>query len=300
MLGVMTPRVDTMRLLALVALVLLSTVGNAEQRYERGLLWRLDKPGVPASYVFGTLHSNDPRVTALPLPVQHAFAASNTFAMEVYLSEIEETEFFEASQFGDGQRLEPLLGEAAFAQLKRTLSHGAVADDVLSRTKPWAALLRIATSDQNRGAATVDRELFVAARERRMTVVGLESVEEQVAAFDGIPIETQIALLRHALDHRAELQARLEPTIRAWLAGDLATLSRLSHAMVRGDAELAHHYAALTRHLIDNRSVLMAHRLFLPLRAGRVFVAVGASHLYGDHGLLALLRAQGYQPHRVY
>src|SRR5213593_1570903 len=97
MLGVMTPRVDTMRLLALVALVLLSTVGNAEQRYERGLLWRLDKPGVPASYVFGTLHSNDPRVTALPLPVQHAFAASNTFAMEVYLSEIEETEFFVAS-----------------------------------------------------------------------------------------------------------------------------------------------------------------------------------------------------------
>ena len=70
--------------------------------------------------------------------------------------------------------------------------------------------------------------------------------------------------------------------------------------MVRGDAELAHHYAALTRHLIDNRSVLMAHRLFLPLRAGRVFVAVGASHLDGDHGLLALLRAQGYQPHRVY
>ena len=37
MLGVMTRAVDTMRLLALVALVLLSTVGDAAQRYQRGL-----------------------------------------------------------------------------------------------------------------------------------------------------------------------------------------------------------------------------------------------------------------------
>ena len=44
----------------------------------------------------------------------------------------------------------------------------------------------------------------------------------------------------------------------------------------------------------------MAHRLFLPLRAGRVFVAVGALHLHGRRGLLALLREQGYRVSVVY
>ncbi len=44
----------------------------------------------------------------------------------------------------------------------------------------------------------------------------------------------------------------------------------------------------------------MAHRLFLPLRDGHLFVAVGALHLHGVKGMLALLRTQGYRITRVY
>jgi uncharacterized protein YbaP (TraB family) len=40
--------------------------------------------------------------------------------------------------------------------------------------------------------------------------------------------------------------------------------------------------------------------LFLPLRGGPVFVAVGALHLYGERSLLALLREQGYRIRRVF
>jgi uncharacterized protein YbaP (TraB family) len=43
----------------------------------------------------------------------------------------------------------------------------------------------------------------------------------------------------------------------------------------------------------------MAHRLHLPLLRGRVFVAVGALHLHGRDGLLALIRRQGYRVSRV-
>jgi uncharacterized protein YbaP (TraB family) len=34
--------------------------------FSRGVLFRLDKPGVAPSFVFGTVHSSDPRVTTLP------------------------------------------------------------------------------------------------------------------------------------------------------------------------------------------------------------------------------------------
>ncbi len=63
---------------------------------------------------------------------------------------------------------------------------------------------------------------------------------------------------------------------------------------------MAPHFEELARHVVVNRSVQIAHRLFLPLRGGGVFVAVGALHLYGPDGLLALIRAQGYRVRRVY
>jgi len=276
-------------------------VSNAlAEPFDRGLLWELERPGVPPSWVFGTLHSNDPRVTALPAPVAHAFARARTFAMEIYLSEFEEADFFEAMQFDDGRRLEPLVGEETYAQLREALGVAAPPEEALARTKPWAAYLRVAQVRDAGSAPTLDRTLFVAARERRLMMIGLESLEEQVAALDAIPLDTQLALLRHSLGHRAELEATVEPTIQAWRSRDLAALARINRAVAGGDHELARHYATLTRTLVEGRSALMAHRLFLPLRRGRVFVAVGALHLYGAKGLLAQLRGQGYRLRRVY
>jgi uncharacterized protein YbaP (TraB family) len=64
--------------------------------------------------------------------------------------------------------------------------------------------------------------------------------------------------------------------------------------------DLAPHYRELTRHIIHNRTVLMHHRLTLPLRGGRIFVAVGAMHLYGSKGLLVMLQRDGYRVTRIW
>jgi uncharacterized protein YbaP (TraB family) len=285
---------------ALGLIVALAAPCAASEPFAHGLLWRIDRAGVPTSWVFGTLHSNDPRVTALPVPVAHAFSQARTFAMEIYWSETEDQQFYEAMQFDDGRRLASLVGDELYSRLRQELRSAALPEEALARTKPWAALLRIAAARGNGDGPTLDRSLFVAARERRMTMLGLEWLDEQVAAFEAIPIETQIALLRYALDHRAELDAQIEPTILAWLDRDLAALSSINRAGAGDDPELRRHYAVLMQQLVSNRTVLMAYRLFLPLKRGRVFVAVGALHLYGATGLLAQLRAQGYRLRRVY
>jgi len=63
---------------------------------------------------------------------------------------------------------------------------------------------------------------------------------------------------------------------------------------------VAGHYRILFEHVVENRSIVMAHRLVAPLHEGRAFIAVGANHLYGARGMLALIEKQGYRVERVY
>jgi uncharacterized protein YbaP (TraB family) len=56
----------------------------------------------------------------------------------------------------------------------------------------------------------------------------------------------------------------------------------------------------MTKRVVHDRSVVMAFRMQRELRRGAAFVALGALHLYGDKGVLALLEADGYRSTRVY
>jgi uncharacterized protein YbaP (TraB family) len=133
-----------------------------------------------------------------------------------------------------------------------------------------------------------------------MQVAPLELPDEQIAAFDAVPLDSQIALLKHALDHGDALDAAIEPTVDAWLRRDLAGLARVGDRMGEQFPGMGYHYRELSKHIIHNRTILMHHRLALPLRGGRVFVAVGAMHLYGSKGLLAMLQRDGYVVTRIW
>lgn len=268
--------------------------------YSEGLLFRVDRPGVPPSYVFGTLHSNDPRVAALPPEVARALGGTRRLAPEILLADADLAGFYANAQYEDGRRLADQFDAATLARIDAALGADRPPRDVFERLKPWAVLMLLAQPRSPADGPTLDRVLVAEARRRKIDVFGLELPDEQIASLDAIPLASQVALVHWALDHRAGLIADHDAAIAAWQARDLARLHALSLAPGLADPALAPHLSELMRHLIDNRSVLMAHRLFLPLRSGRVFVAVGALHLYGANGLLALIRDQGYRVRRVW
>ena len=281
---------------------LFPAVAGARHRasYTHGLLFQLDKAGLPPSYVFGTLHSGDPRVTALPAPVARAFGTARLFATESVLSAGQLDGFIEAAQFDDGHRLADFFDASTIAEIRITLGAAAPPDAIFERLKPWALMLKLAERPAPGNGATLDQQLLDDARRRKLEIVGMELPDEQVAAFDSITLPAQVALVKFLLAHGDALAVEHNQVIAAWLDRDLARLAELNTAQRRRYPEFAPHLAELTRHLIDDRSVQMAHRLFLPLRSGRVFVAVGALHLYGERSLLVLLHEQGYRIRRVF
>ena len=314
-----------MSLIPVVMLVtLIAAASTAEAKRvapparDEGRLFRIVSKGIPDSYVLGTIHAADPRTAQVTPPIVAALAASRMLAVELIPEPLDpQLHEFEYIDRGTAS-LRRLLAPDAYARLSDALvTQGMSASDV-DRLKPWAAMMRIGRAqagDRARPAsngpaerhvnttgtaAPLDQQLYVEARKRRMNVQPLEMLDEQVAAFDSIPVESQVALLIHALDRRSDLAVRSEQTIDAWLRGDLDAIARIAANDDERFRHLRPHYARLIEHVIEGRTALMHHRLALPLRSGRVLVAIGALHLHGGKGLLALLRAEGYRIVKVW
>ncbi len=273
---------------------------GVERSFTEGRLWRISRQGGADSFAFGTIHVADPRVSEIPPPVAGVFAGTRVFAFELAPVEVVHAQAYELEELPEARRLEPLIGPEAFAQLSDELFMTGTPRRVIAHLKPWAAMMRLASSHARDDTRSLEENLLAAARARRIQWISLESIEEQIAAFDTIPLDSQVALLKHTLANRDVLARVTESSIAAWQRGDLAALAAITEQVGREYPGMAPHYAQLTRHLVVNRTVLMHHRLRLPLRGGRVLAAVGALHLFGQDGLLAMLARDGYRVSKVW
>jgi len=270
-----------------------------KERYERGLLWRVSKDGKAPSHIFGTIHDADARVAGLPAPAAAAFARARTLLVEFLPDAYTRERFTEAALLPDRQTLEEKIGAEDFQRVIEALGPSGLGREVIGKLKPWGALLNLRHPAADT-AESLDARLIGEARARRLAVLQMEGVEEQIFAFDECPMATQVALLKHTLAHRDELAQLEDETIGAYLARDLAAIWRLRERFLARYPEVAAHQAIMTKRLLYDRSVVMAYRVQQELRRGEAFVAVGALHLHGAKGVLALLAQDGYHATRVY
>src|SRR5690606_28037853 len=87
------------------------------------ILWKVEKDGRPASYLFGTVHLTDERVTNLSPAVTAAIKEAKVIALEVSdLSETATASVIAQSaplvMFTDGRRLDGLLSDTEFDVVK--------------------------------------------------------------------------------------------------------------------------------------------------------------------------------------
>lgn len=271
-----------------------------EERFGRGLLWRVAKRGVPASHIYGTIHVPDPRLAELPAVVRQRFDAATSLMLEFVPDPYSRSRFLEAAMFLDRQTLAEKIGAEDFERAVEHLTPIGLPREVVNKLKPWGVLLNLRNPRRAEQGAPLDSQLLERARARRLPLHQIEGVEEQIFTFDEFPMESQIALLKHSLAHRDELLELAERTMEAYLERDLAAIWRLREQFIARHPAIAAHQAVMTKRVVHDRSVVMAFRMQRELRRGGAFVALGALHLYGDKGVLALLEADGYRADVVF
>ncbi|HEX2828304.1 MAG TPA: TraB/GumN family protein [Burkholderiales bacterium] len=282
----------------LLSLFALSSAIAQTTAYTQGLLWKVEGRGREPSYVFGTIHISDPRVTALPAPVRSAFDAARSFAVEVTLDPATMLQAAHRTIYTDGRDLRTVIGAPLFEKVAAGSGTLGLPPELLKGFKPWAIGLFLSTPDVD-PTNVLDFVLQRNAMEQKKALHSLETIDEQLDVFDKLSERDQVAFLRAALEARERLPALVQRMTTAYLARDLAALTRISEEE-RGDAETRRMTTALMQRLLYDRNVLMAKRAETLFAGGNVFVAVGALHLYGDRGVLAELARRGLRVSRVY
>jgi len=271
-------------------------------------LFKIEKQGFKPSYLFGTIHLPDRRVAKIPDGVLAAFKGSEGVYTEIPMEPAKMIGAAQQMMLPSGTTLADLLPPETLKRFEEELH--AINPNLnmapFMVMKVWAAatnLLMLETQMENPGVSAMDMAIYMTAQRDGKRVGGLETPMEQINAFNKFSTEEQVQLLESMLDYMAEMRAQnksyTDEIVDAYLAGNLEELEELMVDYEMENIELQKKFEKI---LIVDRNKLMAQRIEMRLNAHpneRAFFAVGAAHLYGEEGLPALLREQGFKVERV-
>ena len=263
--------------------------------FGQGLLWKVTKEGLPPSYVFGTIHVADRGVIAQLDKVRAQLMDSEVFIMEAIPEPDGIALLRQMMFFDDGIKLSDVISADLYAKTLAVLSAYHLRETDVSAMKPWAAYLTMSyPADMG---LILDQQLLRLALEAEVVARGLESMVEQGNLFNSFSLADQVRLLTDAICHRELLVGDFAKMISLYMDGDLAGLFSYGRRYSFSDNTL---YETLTEKLLTRRNHLMVKRMRPALEKGRAFIAVGALHLPGEEGVLALLAQHDFEITRVF
>ncbi len=277
----------------------------------QGLLWRIEKPGAAASYLFGSIHSTDDRALALARAAGAYILGVKTVATELggpfdkaAAAELGATMMVKALD-KDEDTLAAIRAPEDRALVEKYLTGRGIGAAFAHHVKLWflAALTAAPTCEvarQQSGLPIVDDFLAQTASAAGVKVIGLETVEEQTDVLASIdPALAATVLISSA--RRPDLDDDVYATLLALYAskqpGEILPVVDASGILTPAETAAED---AFEIHLLAARNRIMAERLAPLLDAGPVFAAVGALHLIGKEGLIERLRASGFSVTNVW
>jgi uncharacterized protein YbaP (TraB family) len=278
---------NAMRWIWLLATVCL-LLSQQGQTAEKGLFWQMESPTGQVSYLFGTMHTDDNRVTQFSAPVIQALKNTDTFMLEV-----EDAPPANLLQLAQGN-LKQYLSEAELDQVARLADTHVMPLEMALKMKPW---LLAVLFDLPKPQTPFAQDLLLKAKAEELDkrVLGLESPQEHFGVMDNLTTDEQLQMLRAVLKRsQKQKETDFEQLMKAYLAGDAEQVANMDDAMTRGVLP-AGLWQRMRVKLLDERNVLMAARSLDQARQGRVFIAVGAAHLAGKNGLIQAFRQAGFK-----
>ncbi len=247
-----------------------------------------------ASYLFGTIHfGSDEELGLTQEALAEALSSATTLVNETGMAAGPDALLDRYRWLPSEQPLSTLISVDSFAMARSLLPQVPVA--TLERMKPWMVLALLEARGEQVGEQTLDVRLRRIADERGLRVVHLETLEDQLRALDCVPTQAQALVLDERLKAPWIVREMSERALRHYRERDLGAWLADVDRMVGLGAQGKAIEMRARRCLIEERNARWLPTLLPLLDDGGCYVAVGAIHLVGEHGLLAALARAGYR-----
>ncbi|MCE7797933.1 TraB/GumN family protein [Sphingobium sufflavum] len=249
-------------------------------------------------YLFGTIHVLRREVRWFHGPVRAAFDQSSALVLETVPTDTEVAKTTARLAIdANGPPLSEKLDAATRARYFALLDRLGIPRAHLEPFHPWFAAVSLSIAPLEKLGydpdAGVDEVLKNTATTKGKPVLALESVDEQLGFFAGLPEATQVRFLTATIAEAEKAEAEIARMVSEWSAGRPGALADDMNDSLKDMPEIAE---ALLYQRNRNWATWIAHRMAQP---GTVFVAVGAGHLAGKGSVQELLAAKGLTVKRV-
>jgi uncharacterized protein YbaP (TraB family) len=271
---------------------------------DKSFLWSVSDSAGVRLYILGSIHLAKGDIYPLNPVIEEAFARSNGLVVEVDTTKADPMSLaagiMEQGFYLDGTTLWDHLDSNTAGDVGKVLGDPGFAEvaPAVPMMRPWLAAMTLEVArlqslgyDEKLG---VDFYFMNKAASRGIGIGELETSEEQLAVFsDFSGGDDGLRLLQVTLMEIDKVETDMESLFRAWSTGDAAAFDELYFSVYRDNPE----FAPVMDRLINGRNITMANRLtpYLDSASPPSFVVIGAAHLNGPRGVLALLAGMGYR-----
>jgi uncharacterized protein len=283
-----------------VLLVLLPVGVLAQRAAPSPALWRI-RDGDSTVYIFGSLHILPQSFQWRAPEIDDAIAATDIFMFEVPVddeSTARQKDFIvKNGLLPRGASLRKVLNRIEYETYSRILLGAGLKPEHFTRYRPWLAAVVVGLAYVHRRDLTtlsgVDDEIIEYAQTEGRELRYLETVEEQMKLLVMGDDLDQIRALKRQLVSLPKAALHTDDLVQTWAQGDMDRFTTLI------EQDFAGHVEAQDL-LISNRNRAWMPSIGELLQSGKTaMVTVGAAHIGGPKGLIALLCAAGHHVERV-
>jgi uncharacterized protein YbaP (TraB family) len=246
-------------------------------------------------YILGSIHVLRQSDYPLAPEVLNAYGKASSILMEINLADMDpqrlQTELLASARLPEGKTLAGIMGDQRYKHAQALAQEVGIDLGIFDAFAPWFAAEAISQMQllQLGFQPKSGVEMFFLERARAdgKSVAGLETVHDQIALFEALPIESQADYLVSSLEEAHDLPKEVNAMVHAWANGDTKWFAEQMKSELGRDPVLY-------------ESVLVArNRKWVPKIEALLnddknyLVIVGTGHLVGQGSVIALLKKDG-------